>query len=276
MYHYIAEFEEYGKATDDTVLRTALYRKHLNLLVDHIKDAYTSIGGRVTSLLACGEITYDVLWALFKPNDIVYGTCLGTQKPRCVIFDSGEVKKLDDGTEYFHIEGRYLDFDGKNFGHASTALGIFKFRGTKRIDKLEAFPLKYHPNEKEVRRQLTDCGKKFLTLGGSHLRHYDGVAFIMERGKINRVSVSGRIMVDGQLFLETNPNYTKPRVDELRKSDSFDGLFIFDMLTADKIKANALGPSEMTENNLLTCSPTIPGFSFGTKKWRKHFLCARV
>jgi hypothetical protein len=73
---------------------------------------------------------------------------------------------LDDGTEYFHIEGRYLDFDGENFGHASTALGIFKFRGTKRVDKLEAFPLKYHPNEKEMRHQLTDCGEKFLKLGG--------------------------------------------------------------------------------------------------------------
>ena len=23
---------------------------------------------------------------------------------------------MDDGTEYFHIEGRYLDFDGKDFG----------------------------------------------------------------------------------------------------------------------------------------------------------------
>ena len=152
MYHYIAKFEEYGKATDDTVLQTALYLKHLNLLVDHIKDAYTSIGRRVASLLAGGEITYDVLWALFKPNDKVYGTCLGTRKPRCIIFDSGEEKKLDDGTEYFYIKGRYLDFDGKNFGHALIALGIFKFRGTKRVDKLEAFPLKHHPNEKEMRR----------------------------------------------------------------------------------------------------------------------------
>ena len=273
MYHYVAELEDYGKATDDIVLRTVLYRKHLSLLVDHIKGAYASTRGRVVSLLASGEITYDVLWALFKPNDIVYGTCLGTRKPRCVIFDSGEVKKLDDGTEYFHIEGRYLDFDGKNFGHASTALGIFKFRGTKRVDKLEAFPLKYHPNEKEVRRQLTDCGKKFLTLGGSHLRHYDGVAFIMERGKINRVSVNGRIMVDGPLFFEANPNYTKPRIDELREWGSLDGLVMWEI---NKAKCTVLDLSEMTEDNLLICSTTIPGFSFSTKQWRKHFLCARV
>ena len=205
LYHYVIELEEYENATNDIVLQNVLYQKHLNLLVDHVKDVYTSTRERLALLLKSHEITFDMLWALFKLNDIVYGTCLGSQKPRCVIFDYEEVE-LFDCTEYFHIEGRYLDFDGKNFGQASTALGIFKFRGTKCVDKLEAFPLKYHPSEKEVRCQLIACGRKFLTLGGSHHRHYNGVAFVMKGGKINRVSVNGRIMVDGPLFFETNPN----------------------------------------------------------------------
>ncbi len=33
--------------------------------------------------------------------------------------------------EYFHTGCRYLDFDGKVLGEASTALGIEKFRGIK-------------------------------------------------------------------------------------------------------------------------------------------------
>jgi hypothetical protein len=77
-------------------------------------------------------------------------------------WDNERGKTLDDDTEYFHIEGRYLDFDGKDFGQASTALGISKFRGTKYIDSLDAVPLKYHPNEKDVRCELIDCGKRFL------------------------------------------------------------------------------------------------------------------
>jgi uncharacterized protein DUF7025 len=33
-----------------------------------------------------GEIIiYGLLWALFKPSTLVYTTCLGTGKPRCVI-----------------------------------------------------------------------------------------------------------------------------------------------------------------------------------------------
>ena len=115
-----------------------------------------------------GQITFDLLGALSKPNDVVYGTCFGTEKPRCIFFDFREFRKLDDGTESFHIEGRYLVFDAKDFGEASTALGIVKFCGTKRIDSLEAFPLQSHSSEKGVRRELTDCGRKFLAFGESH------------------------------------------------------------------------------------------------------------
>jgi hypothetical protein len=94
---------------------------------------------------------------------------------------------------------------------------------------------------------------------------------------MNRVSINRRIMVDGQLFFETDPNYTKPRIDKLRKSGSLDGLSMFDIYaTADTTKANALDPFEMTEDNLLCCSLTIPEFSFSIKQWRKHFLCAGI
>lgn len=191
--------------------------------MDHVKDYYASTRERIRSLVEeNGEITFDLLWALFKPNDVVYGTCFGTEKPRCIVFDFEEVRKLDDGTEYFHIEGRYLDFDGKDFGEASTALGIVKLRGTKRIDSLEAFPLQYHPNEKGVRRELIDCGRKFLAFGESHHQQYEGVAFFKTRRELIKVSINGRIMVDASLFFKTNPNYTKPRFDENRRSNSLD------------------------------------------------------
>jgi hypothetical protein len=60
-------------------------------------------------------------------------------------WDNEQAKTSDGDTEYLHIEGRYLDFDGKDFGQASTALGISKFRGTMST-ALDAVPLKYHPN----------------------------------------------------------------------------------------------------------------------------------
>lgn len=44
---------------------------------------------------------------------------------------------MTDGTEYFHIEGRYLDFDGKVFGEVPIETEILKFRGSKPINSLD-------------------------------------------------------------------------------------------------------------------------------------------
>ena len=66
--------------------------KHLDLLIDCVKKVYVSTTQRLLPLLKHGEITYDLLWALFKPNTPVYTTCFGTKKPRCVTYDSGEEK----------------------------------------------------------------------------------------------------------------------------------------------------------------------------------------
>ena len=96
------------------------------------------------------------------------GRALALKSPGASFLTSEKSESWMMAPNTFHIEGRYLDFDGKDFSEASTALGIVKFRGAKRIDSLEAFPLQYHPNEKGVRRELIDCDQKFLAFGESH------------------------------------------------------------------------------------------------------------
>ena len=92
--------------------------------MNYIRDTYTLIKQRLVSLLDSGEITFDFLWALFKPNKLVYRKCYGTNKRRYIRFNLGEVKENNKGDEYFRVEGRYLDFDGKNFGKAITIAAI--------------------------------------------------------------------------------------------------------------------------------------------------------
>jgi hypothetical protein len=73
-------------------------------------------------MLQHGHITYDLLWALFKPGSHVYGRCFGTGEPRCVIFDAGE---------------ETTDYDGQKFGEAGVFLGLTKFRGSKPIEAIQ-------------------------------------------------------------------------------------------------------------------------------------------
>jgi hypothetical protein len=99
----------------------------------------------------------------------------------------------NSSVRYFHMECHYLDFGGKIFGQAATQIGIARFRGIKRIDLLEPFPLEYHPSKTEITTRL---GRKFISLiGKHHHRHYQGVAFIMQHGQAIRIPVHSRIIL---------------------------------------------------------------------------------
>jgi hypothetical protein len=109
---------------------------------------------------------------------------------------------------------RYLDFNGKVFGEASTALGIEKFHGTKRINSLGVFPLQYHQSEKDTKAYLEKCGRKFLSLMNVHHCQYQGMAFYMKRKRPVKVFVNSKIMVYAGYFREANPNYTRPSIND--------------------------------------------------------------
>jgi len=110
--------------------------EYLDLLISFIKTTYTSITKRLKPLLKNRKITYNLLWALFKPNLEVYTTYPGTSKPRYVKYNYGKEKARPDGAKYFYLDYRYFDFDRKVFREAALELTIKKFRRTKRIDFL--------------------------------------------------------------------------------------------------------------------------------------------
>ncbi|XTI84713.1 hypothetical protein V2W45_1465739 [Cenococcum geophilum] len=97
--------------------------KPLNLLYNFlpeleffIKTTYTSITKRLKPLLKNHKITYNLLWALFKPNSEVYTTYPGISKPRCVKFNYGKEK--------IRLNCRYFNFNRKVFREAALRLAI--------------------------------------------------------------------------------------------------------------------------------------------------------
>jgi hypothetical protein len=243
---------------------------HLDLLIKHIKEAYASTTQRLVPLLQNGEITYDLLWALFKPNSVIYTTCPGTRKPRCIKYDFGEEKTVDE-TEYFHIDGRYWDFNGEMLGETELEAGITKFRGAKRINTLTLFPLEYHPDKDKVKAELMKCGRKFISLKGSHHLQYRGRAFRMEKGRPKAISMNGKIMVDAELFQKMNPNYTRPSINIPQKRPEDSGLTFWQSEEiSDPVKINKVDPEEANDRDVLLCSPTVLGFSLNDKLWCKY------
>jgi hypothetical protein len=250
---------------------------HLNLLVDYIKRTYESTAETLVSLLESKEITYDLLWGLFKPNSLVYTTCFGTGKPRCVKYDSSEEKETRDGDKYRNLECRYIDFNGEELGEASIQLKIPKFQGTKRINALKAFPLQYHRDVNRVTADLVQCGRKFVRLRGPHHRHCHGPAFLMdENGHPVQKSINSRVMIDAAFFQEINPNSgSRPRVtvpaDKEWVWDSSGEWHLSSEFSSGpplrQVKSIGIEPVELKEDELLICCPTVPGFSLGDKLW---------
>ena len=248
--------------------------KHFGLLVDYVRTGYVLTTSRLASLLKNREITYDLLWTLFKPNINIYTTILDTAKSACYRCDSGKERTTSSGVSYFHVECRCLDFNGQAFGEASVALGIQTFQGAKRIDRLEGYPLEFHHDPEKMKEYFVKCGQKSVSLMGQHHVQYHGNAFYVENGEYVEIPVDSRIMVDVACFRKINPNYTRPHINELARSSSSDGIFIFFSDTEEE-EVKSKGLETVSEDDLMICSQTIYGWSFDNKRWRESpaFKC---
>ncbi|KAF5127133.1 ATPase family AAA domain-containing protein FIGL1 [Metarhizium anisopliae] len=240
-------------------IQDTVTQSHLDLLVGYIDTTFRSVEDHLSALLVKGEITYDLLWALFEPNTEVYTTCPGTGAPRCVLYNHCEEMQEMDGSKFMHLETRFLSTNGKFLGEASDRSRIPFFRGAKRIELLPAYPLQYHPNRERVARELTQCGRRFVSLIGAHHRQYVGTAFYVDKeGEIVKRHVKGRIMVDAVCFQEQNPNHPVPRVRNVRPRLS-------DIGPGETASLEHLDVAQLEEIDLLICSATVLGFCLGTK-----------
>jgi hypothetical protein len=85
-------------------------------------------------------------------------------------------------------------------------------------------------------------------------------------------------VVDAAYFREENPNYTRPSIKESKKGPG--GWVIVNLDEIDEegsslAKGNGIDPLEVKGDDLLICSPTVPGFSLGNSRWGEHLILYR-
>ncbi|KAI9781329.1 MAG: hypothetical protein M1835_004328 [Candelina submexicana] len=158
-----------------------------------------------------------------------------------ILFLSTPDKQVsNNGGEYFHLECCYVNFNGKAFGETSIKIAILKFRGTKRINTLEAFPLEYHPNKIEVKANLIECGRKFVSFDGRSPSSIPRRRLLHAQGQPIKVPVNSRIIIDAVFFQEAK-----------------DGAWIISMSDdramkkKDLVKSNGKDPAEVDEDDLI-------------------------
>ncbi|KAF1850496.1 uncharacterized protein K460DRAFT_16776 [Cucurbitaria berberidis CBS 394.84] len=220
LFHYYGEIKKYVKKTLKPKLGKSKRSKHkkkvtqeiaqCKLLLSYLDEDYDATRKALKPMLKAGTITYDLVWALFKPNTIVFTpTYTNKDDPRCFKVDfSYEYESWMTGIKSCVIDGRYLEYDGKAFGLGDHQVMIQAFKGHKKITSLAAYPLKYHKDPEGIKKLLIERGMKFVALQGMNYRLQKGIAYMKHKNSIIRFNINGRVMVDPEIFRRINPNYS--------------------------------------------------------------------
>jgi hypothetical protein len=233
LFHYYDEIKTYVKKELKPKLKRAKKSKEkklrtqqiaqCKLLLQYLDEDYTSVRKALKPMLKAGTITYELVWALFKPNTIAFTpTYSNKDDPRCFKVDfSYEYESWLTQAKSLVVDGRYLEYDGKSFGLGDHQVQIAAFKGHKKITSLSAYPLKYHKDPEGIRKQLIQRGMKFVALQGMNYRLQKGIAYMKHKNSVVRFNINGRVMIDPAIFRRINPNYQLSYIkhDELSQDD---------------------------------------------------------
>lgn len=200
----LAKTETTKKARKNAAVKAA----HLKVLVKYLDLDYADTKKTIYPLLDSNMVTFESLWALFKPNTVVYAPTYGNQdEPRAFKVEYATKEYSITKGDWYCIEGHYLEYDGKAFGMGVIEVDIDSFKGARKISSLSCYPLQYHRKSTELAAALVERGKKFVTLRGMHYKYHRGMAFVKKNRTVLKINVNGRVMVDPGNHRRINPNY---------------------------------------------------------------------
>lgn len=218
LFLYLEELRSYYKKTLRAKIKTEKKKKNIKkfqeqrasckVLVGYIDDDYADTKKTLYPLLAAGNITFDLLWALFSPNDIAITSCYGAwDEPRCFKVDYAMKYLNMTRGEWYCIEGKYMEYDGKGFGYGDFEVDIESFKGPRKITSLAAYPLKYHRDPAGARKQIIARGQRFVAMEGMQYKSHKGLAFMKKKKQVLKININGRVIIDPATFRRVNPNY---------------------------------------------------------------------
>lgn len=116
-----------------------------------------------------GVITFDYLWTIFAPGELVYTS---NHSHDALL----RVNSCSESVIDYSITCKYVDFDGAQLGYSQASFNIERFEGTREITDLKIYPAKFHPSLPWLKEALVARGKLFASYAGPHYRAYKGLS----------------------------------------------------------------------------------------------------
>ncbi|KZF18974.1 P-loop containing nucleoside triphosphate hydrolase protein [Xylona heveae TC161] len=222
----------------------------INTALTFVQEDFSEQIASLNSLREHGEITFDLLWAIFSPKTLVFTQQNSMLEPQAARFKKGDYGTRQNGTAYFSLRCEVISHDGQDFGYGEACYTIDDFEGTKKTHELPVFPFSVHPAKEAMQETLLERGRKFIKLSIEPVcKSYTG--FGVYEQKMGRCSqelqflATGRIMIDPVEFRQQNPN---------------------SMLLPPWVPTT-ISAESLPESELLLCNHRLQGFSFPKKRW---------
>nr|XP_001394382.2 hypothetical protein ANI_1_1882094 [Aspergillus niger CBS 513.88] len=204
-----------------------------------VEEDFAAQISSLKSLMSENQITWDLLWAIFPPKEVIISPRFGLMsEEQAFNLKMSSYQSRPNGQQYFSASANVIKHDGQDFGKATMELEIDK----------------YHDEESAVRERLIARGRKFVALlEQPACRDYTAANGIREYERANGDSVPekfnalGRVMVDpaGYYLHNTSSDLNRPHV----LSEGF------------------LDTVGLSDDQYLICASFINGFSFAQKAW---------
>ncbi|OJD36550.1 aaa family [Diplodia corticola] len=222
----------------------------LCVALDYIASDHVHTMASMKTLLANKETTWELVWALFTPNRLVYHYHELTQQVQLLRFRKATQRKDQEQLIfYWHIDCDMIVFDGDKFGLSKVDhLRIDEYPGSRNICDLPVYPLEFAEAEGKLFEHAVARGKRYASIREAGYVECDGPAMreILNKDlKPKRFTFSafGRAMIDPKGFRTFQPNATYNST-------------VYKQLQPD-----------LSAEQYAICNPVIMGFSFGMKQW---------
>ncbi|KLO10225.1 P-loop containing nucleoside triphosphate hydrolase protein [Schizopora paradoxa] len=196
-------------------------------------------------LTSQNQITFDLLWAMFIPNTLVFNHHTLIQQDRLLFVRRvGYGERMSDRKRYLKVVCEMVHNDGHYFGFAREHLEIEEFRGAVSITDLNVYPLEYRADKATIYEVAVHFGKIFAQMKPHSYHEIRGQAMREGEQRIEKFFTTGRVMISPSAFRHFGPDVSYN--PEVRKP---------------------MGRENLKDDLYAICNPMLLGFSFERKSW---------
>jgi len=235
--HFWEELNEQAVAREGDSAERVQAREDLKELLEWVKGAEeneTYFKTREQNLRS-KTTTFDKLWTIFRPRTKVFAKpCMGMPQ----IFEIETPPEAWRNPKEIFVSCWFWDWIGDKLARSSMRFRIDKFRGTKDINSLPCYPLKYYRDDQgkysgdELMERLRVRGERFCQLnrakrGADQMFEYNGYeALLHDRSVLvlyhyslciqllMSVRINPRMALQLRAKRKTNPNLRHQRLEQ--------------------------------------------------------------